>query len=34
MTHIRKQKDGLNLKKDTELLEESYFYILDKLAKE
>jgi len=33
MIHIREQKNGLNLKKDTELLEESYFDILDRLAK-
>jgi len=32
MIHIRKQKNGLNLKKDTELLKESYFDILDGLA--
>jgi len=31
--HIREQKDELNLKKDTELLEELYFDIFDKLAK-
>jgi len=34
MIHIREQKNGLNLKKDTELLDESYFDILDRLAKE
>jgi len=34
MIHIREQKNGLNLKEDTELLEESYFNILDKLTKE
>jgi len=33
MIHIREQKNGLNLKKDTELLDESYFNILDRLAK-
>jgi len=34
MIHIREQKNGLNLKKDTELSDESYFDILDRLAKE
>jgi len=34
MIHIREQKNGLNLKKNTKLLEESYFNILNKLAKE
>jgi len=29
----QRTKNGLNLKKDTELLEESYFDILDRLAK-
>jgi len=33
MIHIREQKNGLNLKKDTELLEDSYFDILDELAR-
>jgi len=32
MIHIREQKNGLNLKKDRELLEDSYFDILDGLA--
>jgi len=33
MIHIKKQKNGLNLNSDTELLDESYFDILDRLAK-
>ena len=32
MLHIKEQKNGLNLNKDTELLSESYFDILEKLA--
>jgi len=33
MIHIKKQKkNGINLNTDTELLDESYFDILDKLA--
>jgi len=36
MTHIKKQKNDLNLNKDTdldtELLDESYFNVLDKLC--
>jgi len=33
MIHIKEQKNGLNLNKDTELVNESYFNILDKFAK-
>lgn len=32
MLHIKEQKNGLNLNKDTELLSESYFDILDIIA--
>jgi hypothetical protein len=32
MIHIKEQNNGLNLQKDTELLNESYFDLLDKLA--
>jgi len=31
MIHIKKQKNGLNLNSDTELLDESYFDILNGL---
>ena len=31
MIHIKEQKNGLNLQKDTDLLHESYFDLLDKL---
>jgi len=29
MLHIKEQRKGINLQKDTELLDESYFYLLD-----
>jgi len=32
MIHIKKQKNGLNLNSDTELLDESYFDILNELT--
>jgi len=32
MLHIKEQPDGINLMKDTEFLDESYFYLLDILS--
>lgn len=32
MIHIREQKNGINLNTDTELLDNTYFDILDELA--
>jgi len=32
MIHIKEQKNGLNLKKDTDLFDESYFDILEVLS--
>jgi len=34
MIHIKEQKNGLKLNKDTEMLDLSYFNILDKLTKD
>jgi len=33
MLHIKEQRKGINLQKDTELLDESYFYLLDILSR-
>jgi len=33
MVHIKKQRNDLNLDRNTELLDESYFNILDRIAK-
>ena len=33
MIHIKEQNNGLNLQKDTELLNESYFDLLDRLVR-
>jgi len=33
MIHIKEQKNGLNLMKDTELLDNSYFNIFDDIRK-
>jgi len=33
MMHIKQQKNGINLNNDTELLDDAYFDILDKLSK-
>jgi len=33
MLHIKEQKNGIDLQKDTELLDESYFYLLDILSR-
>jgi len=33
MLHIREQRNGINAKKDTELLDDSYNYVLDMLSK-
>jgi len=33
MLHIKEQKNSINLQKDTELLDKSYFYLLDILSR-
>jgi len=33
MLHIREQRNGINTQKDTELLNNSYQYVLDMLSK-
>jgi len=33
MIHIKEQKNGINLKTDTELLDEAYFNLLDRISK-
>jgi len=33
MLHIKEQRNGINLQKDIELLDEFYFYILDILSR-
>jgi len=33
MLHIKEQRNGINLQKDTELLDESHFYLFDILSR-